>query len=180
MSHLGDPALIRQTIQRFIAWRKKHHLHPSRYATLNILYNDPDTVAAQDFRLDLAVPLDADPGEALTASICKPSPRALREIADYRSRTRIYTRTGLAVPHMAACQRSAATGFSAVCGAYPLTPMCLSISRNSRFICLCRTEFFLFVRALYARTLCSYPHHPFTESRTFCRRPPDRYAELRI
>jgi AraC family transcriptional regulator len=63
MSHLGDPALIGQTIQRFIAWRKKHHLHPSRYATLNILYNDPDTVAAQDFRLDLAIPLDADPGE---------------------------------------------------------------------------------------------------------------------
>lgn len=55
MVHRGDPALIGETIRRFIAWRKAHGLPPRRHATFNILHGDPDQVPPEDFRLDLCV-----------------------------------------------------------------------------------------------------------------------------
>jgi AraC family transcriptional regulator len=53
MTHCGDPALIGETIRRFIAWRKQAGLRPPRSATFNILHNDPLTTPAEDYRLDL-------------------------------------------------------------------------------------------------------------------------------
>uniref|UniRef100_UPI0018F100F5 GyrI-like domain-containing protein n=1 Tax=Vibrio cholerae TaxID=666 RepID=UPI0018F100F5 len=36
MEHRGDPATLRGTIQRSIAWRKAAGLHPARHPTFNI------------------------------------------------------------------------------------------------------------------------------------------------
>lgn len=65
LEHRGDPNHIGDSIRAFIAWRKQHHLHPSRHATFNIFYDDPYQVAPEDYRIDLCVAVDrAMPGEA--------------------------------------------------------------------------------------------------------------------
>jgi len=55
MAHRGGPALLGDTIRRFIAWRKVNGLPPRRHATYNFLYGDPDETRPADFRLDLCV-----------------------------------------------------------------------------------------------------------------------------
>jgi AraC family transcriptional regulator len=60
MDHIGPPARIGETIQRFIAWRKIHHLHPSKHATFNIVWCNPDDTPPDDFRMGLAVATDQD------------------------------------------------------------------------------------------------------------------------
>lgn len=60
LEHRGDPARIDDSIGRFIAWRKRHHLHPDRHATFNIFYGHPPLVAASDYRLDLGVAVERD------------------------------------------------------------------------------------------------------------------------
>ncbi|RDS79115.1 helix-turn-helix domain-containing protein [Dyella monticola] len=52
LEHRGHPNLIGDSIRTFIAWRKQHHLHPSRHATFNIFYDDD--------RIDLCVAVDDD------------------------------------------------------------------------------------------------------------------------
>lgn len=41
------------TTRHFIAWRKQHGLPPSRSATFNIFYEDPDTTPPTEFHLDI-------------------------------------------------------------------------------------------------------------------------------
>ncbi len=53
--HRGDPALVPDSLRKFIAWRKEHRLPPSKHATFNILYDDPADVEPAAFRLDLCV-----------------------------------------------------------------------------------------------------------------------------
>jgi AraC family transcriptional regulator len=53
MEHRGDPDTIGETIRKFIAWRRAHHLPPATSATFNILYNDPESTPPERFRLDL-------------------------------------------------------------------------------------------------------------------------------
>jgi len=53
LEHRGDPNTIGDSIRKFIDWRKQHRLHPSRHATFNILYDDPDVVEPEQYRLDL-------------------------------------------------------------------------------------------------------------------------------
>ncbi|RDS85796.1 hypothetical protein DWU99_00530 [Dyella psychrodurans] len=60
LEHRGDPNHLGDSIRTFIAWRKQNHLHPSRYATFNILYDDPEEVAAGEYRFDLCVAVDRD------------------------------------------------------------------------------------------------------------------------
>jgi AraC family transcriptional regulator len=60
MDHIGPPARIGETIQRFIAWRKIHHLHPSKHATFNIVWCNPDDTPPDDFRMGIAVATDQD------------------------------------------------------------------------------------------------------------------------
>lgn len=60
LEHRGDPNRIGDSIRSFIAWRKQHHLHPSRHATFNIFYDDPYQVAPEDYRIDLCVAVDRD------------------------------------------------------------------------------------------------------------------------
>jgi AraC family transcriptional regulator len=53
LRHHGDPALIGETIRRFIGWRRENRLPPSISATFNIFHDDPDSVAPADYRLDI-------------------------------------------------------------------------------------------------------------------------------
>lgn len=53
IEHHGDPARLGQTIRTFIAWRREHRLHPSVSATYNIVYNNPDDVPPDAFRMDI-------------------------------------------------------------------------------------------------------------------------------
>lgn len=70
LEHRGDPNRIGDSIRSFIAWRKQHHLHPSRHATFNIFYDDPYQVAPEDYRIDLCVAVDRDiPGDGIVHKI---------------------------------------------------------------------------------------------------------------
>ena len=57
LEHRGDPALLDQSIQRFIALRKQHKLYPSVSATFNIVHGDPNTLK-DAYRLDLCAATD--------------------------------------------------------------------------------------------------------------------------
>jgi len=59
LSHVGAPERIGETIRRFIAWRRANGLPPSKGATWNILYDDPETTPPESYRLDLCVSCDA-------------------------------------------------------------------------------------------------------------------------
>lgn len=58
MRHHGDPAMLGETIRKFIAWRKAHRLSPDRSATYNFFYGGPDDTTPEDFRLDLACSIE--------------------------------------------------------------------------------------------------------------------------
>lgn len=58
--HRGDPARLGERLRAFIGWRRAHALPPSRSATFNLLYDDPASVAAADWRFGLACECDSD------------------------------------------------------------------------------------------------------------------------
>jgi len=58
--HRGDPRRIEDSIRRFIAWRKHNGLSPNVSATFNIAYDDPESVAPEDYRFDLCAATDRD------------------------------------------------------------------------------------------------------------------------
>ena len=78
LEHRGDPALIGNSIRKFIDWRKGAGLPPKISATFNILYDDPIETEPENFRLDLcaATPKDVAPnsagvvGKAIPAGRC--------------------------------------------------------------------------------------------------------------
>jgi AraC family transcriptional regulator len=53
LPHRGAPERIGETIRRFIGWRKAMKLPPSRAATWNIVYDDPDDTPPEAYRMDL-------------------------------------------------------------------------------------------------------------------------------
>lgn len=53
LEHRGDPMRVGDTVRRFIAWRKEHGTPPSKSATFNIFYDDPETTPSTDFRMDV-------------------------------------------------------------------------------------------------------------------------------
>jgi AraC family transcriptional regulator len=57
MEHRGDPRLLPETLRRFIAWRRRDGVSPT-CATYNLVYDDPDVVAARDFRFDICVAVE--------------------------------------------------------------------------------------------------------------------------
>lgn len=59
LEHKGAPARLGHSIQRFIAWRKKIGLPPSKSRTFNLIYDDPRVVNAEDYRFDLACAYDS-------------------------------------------------------------------------------------------------------------------------
>lgn len=58
LEHRGEPRTLGDSIRRFISWRKANGLPPHRYATFNLLYDDPNGIAADAFRFDLCVAID--------------------------------------------------------------------------------------------------------------------------
>jgi len=59
LEHKGNPALVNESVQQFIAWRKETGLSP--VATSNsygVPINDPNTTPAEDFRLDICGEVD--------------------------------------------------------------------------------------------------------------------------
>ena len=53
IEHRGDPARLGETIRTFIAWRREHRLHPRVSATYNVVYDNPDDVPPEAFRMDI-------------------------------------------------------------------------------------------------------------------------------
>lgn len=51
--HRGAPNTLWQTLRDFIDWRKSESLAPARARTFNLVYDDPRTTAADDYRFDL-------------------------------------------------------------------------------------------------------------------------------
>jgi AraC family transcriptional regulator len=53
--HQGSPANLGHSIRRFIEFRKNQQLPPNRHATFNFLYQDPQSVPADEYQFGLAV-----------------------------------------------------------------------------------------------------------------------------
>lgn len=53
IEHRGDPARLGETLRTFIVWRREHRLHPSVSATYNVVYDNPDDVPPEAFRMDI-------------------------------------------------------------------------------------------------------------------------------
>ena len=61
LEHQGSPTLLNQSIQQFIDWRKQSNESPvATSKTLGIPYNDPNSVAPEDFRFDLCGSIEQD------------------------------------------------------------------------------------------------------------------------
>jgi len=58
LAHRGDPALIGETIRRFVAWRIAAGLMRQLSATFNILHADPETTAPEHYRVDVCAATD--------------------------------------------------------------------------------------------------------------------------
>lgn len=58
LTHRGDADNVYQTVQRFIAWRRKEGLGRDVGATYTVFHCDPRTTPPDDFRLDLCVGTD--------------------------------------------------------------------------------------------------------------------------
>lgn len=65
LKHRGDPHRLMESVRKFIDWRKQHRLPPQRSATFNLIYDDPLSTPAEEFRFDLCCaitsPIDANP-----------------------------------------------------------------------------------------------------------------------
>jgi AraC family transcriptional regulator len=58
LEHRGDPALLGDTIRRFIEWRKANALPPRVSATFNLLHGDPNETPPDEWRLGLGAATD--------------------------------------------------------------------------------------------------------------------------
>lgn len=74
LEHHGSPALINDSVRRFIAWRQSSGLSPvDSSKTYGIAYDNPDTTAPEDFRFDIcgsvAEPVPGNPNGVITKEI---------------------------------------------------------------------------------------------------------------
>ena len=53
LEHRGTPLRLGESVRRFIEWRRANKLPPHANATFNIVHNDPDETAPDEFRFDL-------------------------------------------------------------------------------------------------------------------------------
>ena len=58
MEHRGDRAMLPDTIQRFIAWRKAAGLSPATSPTINVFRSERTPAVAADYAMDLCVGTD--------------------------------------------------------------------------------------------------------------------------
>ncbi len=74
LEHRGAPALLNESVSRFIEWRKTTGLSPiATSQSYGIVYNDPNTTPAADFRFDIcgsvAEAIPANPQGIVTKKI---------------------------------------------------------------------------------------------------------------
>ena len=60
MEHRASPNLIGNTINKFIEWRKSNRLPPSKSKTFNLVYDDPNITAPENYRFDLCCSIDEE------------------------------------------------------------------------------------------------------------------------
>ena len=77
LEHRGDPALIGDSVRRFITWRKRAGLPPGKSATFNILHDDPEETAPEEYRLSLCAATEhpVPPNEDGVVAGCLPAGR---------------------------------------------------------------------------------------------------------
>jgi AraC family transcriptional regulator len=69
LEHRADPALLNDSVQRFIAWRKHSGLSPIASSQIyGIAYGDPETVGAADFGFDIGGSVLASVPATISAS----------------------------------------------------------------------------------------------------------------
>lgn len=73
LRHRGDPALLGDSIRRFIAWRRRTGIRAAVSATYTIFHKDPDVTPPADYVIDLCAatdrPLPSDAEDILTGLI---------------------------------------------------------------------------------------------------------------
>lgn len=74
LEHRGAPALLNDSVQRFIAWRKSSGLSPiNQCETYGVPYNDPNTTPPEEFRFDICgsapAPVPANEHGVITKTI---------------------------------------------------------------------------------------------------------------
>lgn len=72
--HKGAPDQLMHSIRRFINWRKSQKLTPAVSRTFNLVYEDPATVPAEDYRFDLCCEFDGDLADNSEAIVLKKIP----------------------------------------------------------------------------------------------------------
>jgi AraC family transcriptional regulator len=60
MEHRSAPNLIGNTIKKFIEWRKNNRLPPSKSKTFNLVYDDQNITAPENYRFDLCCSIDEE------------------------------------------------------------------------------------------------------------------------
>lgn len=53
LEHRGPPSAIMASVKEFITWRQANKLPPSKSATYNIFYSDPEATTAEEFQMDI-------------------------------------------------------------------------------------------------------------------------------
>lgn len=57
LAHKGPMNQVYATLQQFVAWRKQYGPKPGKSRTFNIYYDDPELVAAENYRMDVCAEL---------------------------------------------------------------------------------------------------------------------------
>ncbi|MCF6194609.1 MAG: GyrI-like domain-containing protein, partial [Kangiellaceae bacterium] len=58
IEHRGSPALEHESTKKLIAWRIENKLPPNKHKNYGVHYDDPNTTAAKDYRVDLCVSIE--------------------------------------------------------------------------------------------------------------------------
>jgi len=60
LEHRGDPKLLNESVKVFVGWREQTGLSPYKsYRTFGVVYDNPDTVAPEQFRFDICAEVKA-------------------------------------------------------------------------------------------------------------------------
>ncbi|MFZ5891500.1 MAG: AraC family transcriptional regulator [Myxococcota bacterium] len=60
LRHLGDPALLGNSVRKFIQWRKQSKHSPAVSATFNVFWDNPEDTPADQFRMDICAGTDRE------------------------------------------------------------------------------------------------------------------------
>jgi AraC family transcriptional regulator len=71
LEHRGDSRLLKESVQKFVAWRKQNNLAPATNATFNIVYDTPIDADPNAYFFDLCVATDREVGSNSFAVVSK-------------------------------------------------------------------------------------------------------------